>query len=257
MVGKINLNDSRYKYGYKGFCSIINQVIDISLLHHKIHGNYNVDIEDPQILKFFDVLYKESYDEYYDTGTLFLNEFFNGNIDNSHNAHTTPNIDNLIIKNNTLNSILTLKDEILVNFEEVLKEKFDGEEYIGVQLRGTDKKNEISPVPDEKIIEGIDSILSETKLKRIFLATDDIKYVNLITERYGDHITINEGNIFSMDSKPIHFTENKEKINLDVLFDVYFLKNSSYICYTYSNVGYLAMIMGINNIKGFKILNEV
>lgn len=258
MVGKINLNDNRYKYSYKGFCSIINQVIDIAILHNRLYGDYNVDIEDPQILALFNIKYNKPYIESYDVGVQFLDEFFNGNIDNTYNAHTIPNRENLLTKNKTLNSILELKSDIEIEFQKRLKELLKGQEFLGLQLRGTDKKVEIPETSDKKILKGIDDALSESKLEKIFLATDDIKYVNLITNTYGNEmVVINTSNTFSIDFNPIHTTEKREIINLDVLRDVYFLKNSSYICYTYSNVGYLAMIMGVNKIKDFKILNDL
>jgi len=257
MLGKINLNDYRYHYSSKGFCSIINQVIDIATLHNKTHGDFNVIVEDPQILKLFNNL-NSPIGETYEAGVLFLENFFNGQIDNSFNAHTIPNYDSLKTKNNVLNKILKIKPEILEIFDKELRLLFNNEEYLGVQVRGTDKKNEIKEIPYGKIIEGIDAALNETNLKKLFLATDDIKYVNLIKTKYGnDMVIINESNTFSFDSKPIHFTNDRNKSNLEVLKDVYFLKNSSYLCYTYSNVGYLAMIMGFDKIKGFKILNNI
>tara|TARA_R110001599_G_scaffold166503_1_gene355992 strand:+ start:5327 stop:6103 length:777 start_codon:yes stop_codon:yes gene_type:complete len=258
MVGKISLNDSRYKYHYKGFCSIINQIIDIAILHNKLYGDYNINIEDNQILSLFNVKTNNTSGETYDAGVRFLDEFFGGNIDNSNNAHTIPNQENLLVKNETLNSILEIKPEIEPEFKRKINELIGDEPFLGVQLRGTDKKKEIPETTNEKIIEGIDAALKETNLKKIFLATDDIKYVNLIVDTYGDEmVIINKDNIFSTDSIPIHITQKKHIININVLRDVYFLKHSSYICYTYSNVGYLAMIMGIKNIKNFKVLNKL
>lgn len=257
MVGKINLNDPRYNYHYKGFCSIVNQIIDIAILHNNRYGDYNVIVDDSQILRFFNQKNTFIGDEY-DAGVLFLNEFFNGRIQNTFNAHTLPNYSDLKLKNTSLNNILELKSEVVKDFNRKLNELLGDEKYIGVQLRGTDKKNEIEETPDNKIIEGINTALGDSGLTKIFLATDDMKYVDLIRSNYSeDMVVINHDNTFSLDGKPIHTTFERNKINLDVLRDVYLLKNSTYLCYMYSNVSHLAMIMGVDTIKEFKLLNNL
>jgi len=259
MVGNINFNDSRYRYDYKGFCSIVNQIIDIAGLHQKNHKNFNVVINEPQTLKLFKPKFNGNTEYSYDSSVFFLEEFFNGRIDNTYNAHTLANIDDLKNKKLILDSILEIKQDIKSQFESELQNLLNGEEFIGIQLRGTDKVTEISEVPIDNIFKHIDEVLNETKINKIFLATDDMKYLSAMTNRYGeDVVKYNTTNLFSHDSKPLHTTiTNREKMNLFVLRDVYFLKNSKYLCYTYSNVGHLALIMGIHNLQGFKNLNEI
>lgn len=258
MVGNVNFNDYRYRYDYKGFCSIVNQIIDIAGLHQKHHNNFNVIINEPQTLNLFNPKFNGNTEDSYDSSVFFLEEFFNGRIDNTYNAHTLANVDDLKRKKMILDSILEIKPELISQFEIELQNLMEGENFIGIQLRGTDKVTEISEAPIDNIFKHIDDVLNETKINKIFLATDDMKYLSAMTNRYGeDVVKYNTSNLFSHDSKPLHMTTNREKINLDVLRDVYFLKNSKYLCYTYSNVGYLALIMGIDNLQGFKNLNEI
>lgn len=258
MEGRIHLNDGRFRYNYKGFCSILNQVIDLSQFHYETHGNLNVQIFDSQILEFFENKYHILDENSYDVGLSFLDSYYNGTIDNTYNAHTKPITEILVKKNTILNSILYIKPSI----NDLIKHRFNkllGErKYLGLQLRGTDKKTEIPEVSYEKILKGVDLALTESNLNTIFLSTDDIRYVELITKEYGnDMVVLNEDNTFSTNSTPIHLGGERSEVNFEVLRDVLFLKNSYYLCYTYSNVGYLSLIMGVNNIKNFKILNNI
>ena len=258
MVGNINFNDYRYRYDYKGFCSIVNQIIDIAGLHKKRYDNFDVIITEHQTLNLFNPKFNYNGEDSYDASVFFLDEFFSGRIDNTYNAHTLANVEDLKYKKSILDSILELKVDLEKQFESELQNLLKGEPFIGIQLRGTDKVTEISETPIENIFKHIDKVLSETKINKIFLATDDMKYLSAITNRYGeDMVKYNTNNLFSHDSKPLHMTTDREKINLDVLRDVYFLKNSKYLCYTFSNVGYLALIMGIDNLQDFKNLNEL
>ncbi len=258
MVGDINFYDNRFRYDYKGFCSIVNQIIDVSILHNKKYNNFNVNINEPQVLKLFNTKFKYNNEEIYDASVFFLEQFFSGQINNTHNAHTIGDINDLKNKKLALDSILEIKKELLDQFKDELFELFQGEPFLGVQIRGTDKVTEINEVPIENIFKHVDSFLNNNKLKKIFLATDDIKYLNLMISRYGKNIVkYNSFNTFSTDSKPLHMVSNRDNINLEVLRDVYFLKNSNFLYYTYSNVGHLALIMGVNQLQGFKNLNEL
>jgi hypothetical protein len=143
---------------------------------------------------------------------FFLEEFFNGRIDNTYNAHTLANIDDLKNKKLILDSILEIKQDIKSQFESELQNLLNGEEFIGIQLRGTDKVTEISEVPIDNIFKHIDEVLNETKIKKIFLATDDMKYLSAMTNRYGeDVVKYNTTNLFSHDSKPLHNNNNNNK----------------------------------------------
>lgn len=258
MLGRISLEDPRFNYSYKGFCSIVNQIIDLISYHVNRNNNYDVRIHDEQVLRLFNELNPKSNADVYDVGNSFLDDFFNGKIDTTYNAHTLANYENLKERHNSLINTLEIKSEIISQYEEAKLELFSGIPYIGVQIRGTDKITEIPEIPIDNIYKHVDNILQESGLGLIYLATDDKKYLDGFINRYGpETIKFNVRNEISHDSTPLHTRPNREKINYEVLSDVYFLKNSEYFCYTYSNVSLLALIMGINNFKRIQNLNII
>jgi hypothetical protein len=98
MVGNINFNDYRYRYDYKGFCSILNQIIDIAGLHKKHYDNFDVIITEHQTLNLFNPKFNYNGEGSYDASVFFLDEFFSGRIDNTYNAHTLANVEDLKYK---------------------------------------------------------------------------------------------------------------------------------------------------------------
>ena len=55
----ITLQDPRFNYSYKGFCSIVCAIIDIALEHYAVYDNLNCNIFEPQTLKLFDNVYED------------------------------------------------------------------------------------------------------------------------------------------------------------------------------------------------------
>jgi hypothetical protein len=245
MVGNINLHDSRFKYDYKGFCSIINQVIDLCDYHYSRYGNLNFIFNEHQMDKIFNLKSCNGQSSY-DVGTSFLDDFFNGLVYHEYNAHTECNYEDLKHKNFIFNSIANIKEEFLLMFEENKQKLLGDLDYIGVQIRGTDKKTEIPQIPLHNIFKHIDNALNEMDNK-IFLATDDVYYLSNFKSRYGDRVIFNNENIISNNDKPVHFNNDRNLINLQVINDVYILSKSKCLYYTFSNVSYFALILGFDN----------
>jgi hypothetical protein len=126
---------------------------------------------------------------------------------------------------------------------------------LGIQIRGTDKKNEIPPIPNDVIVKTIREYIKKQNIKKIFLSTDDINYVDLLTYEFGDIIFYNKKNTISYDGNPIHFSNEKESLNREVLTDVYVLSTCEHLIYCFSNVSFLALTLGVGIIKNFKNLN--
>lgn len=255
MVGNINLYDKRFKYDYKGFCSIINQVIDLCDYHYKKHKNLNFVFDEPQMNKIFN-LNSFNGESSYDVGISFLNDFLNGLIYHEFNAHTECNYVDLKHKNFIFNSIAEIKEEYLKLFENNKQNYLSDSKYIGVQIRGTDKKIEIPQIPLSNIFKHIDNALTDLDYN-IFLATDDVYYLSNFIDRYGERVIYNHENVISNNSKPIHFNNNRELINLQVINDVYILSKAKYFYYTFSNVSYFTLILGVDNFLKTINLNTI
>lgn len=256
MVGKISLKDTRFKYGTKGFTSILNQVIDLANLHHSIYKNYNIIVEDEQILKIFENKNIESLDENsYIVSDVFFNLFESGKYDNTHNAHSLVNVEHLKYRNPK--NFLNFKEDYLVNFNNIKKKLFKDYKILGIQIRGTDKVNEIPKIPIDKIFSKIDQAMKEDKsLNKIFLATDDYYYIESLTKNYGEKdLIFNDKNLFSYDGLPLHYKENRDRINLEVMIDSHLLSETNYFLYCFSNVSFLSLSLIEDYTKKIKNLN--
>jgi hypothetical protein len=105
MFGLIDFSNPSFKYAYKGYTAIINQVIDIAIDHFNRYNNTHLIISDDQILDYFDPI-NEIKEYNYNASDVFLDNFFkNKTQHNIYNAHTLAN------KND-----LELRHEVLINY---------------------------------------------------------------------------------------------------------------------------------------------
>lgn len=251
----ITLQDPRFNYSYKGFCSIVCAIIDIALEHYTVYGNLNCCIFESQTLKLFDNVYEDSVDEY-DAGSWWLDRFFNNQLHHfKYSAHTVANLENLKLKNKVFNSILRIKEDKRKIFENKFLDLKITDKTLGIQIRGTDKKTEIPEPNIDNIFKKIDDYFDIVGIKNIFLATDDIKYLNLLKERYGDLVLYDDAIHISNDNIPLHNLPNRDIINEEVLSSVFILSRCSHFLYSFSNVSLLALIMGANQYQTIANLN--
>lgn len=249
MVGKLNLSDHRYNYPYKGFTSIFNQIIVLAKIHYNLYGNYNVFVEDYQILNLFDNMYiPHSGDTTYNVSDIFFEDFFAGKYENDYNAHKLVNIDDL--KTRQISKFLKYKDEVLVEFLKIKENLFGLNKFIGVQIRGTDKNTELPSIKIDNVITHIDAAIEKYPTHKIFIATDDNTYLSIIRDKYGSKVVFNEGHMISYNGNPLHTNHvNRERVNREVMLDVYLLSCCDYILYSFSNVSFLALSIMENHKK--------
>lgn len=254
----ISLNDPRFNYSYKGFCSIVCEIISIALEHYSECNNLNIVVDDLQILQFYDCLIKDYEKDYYDAGHWYLEKFFsNTRKHGNYNAHVIPNTDDLKLRNKVFNSILKIKNEYINQFEKVYSQLGIDDKTLGVQIRGTDKKDELPEIDINNSVNLIDNYLNSGQVNKIFLCTDDKKYLDALLDRYGKIIIYDKSLTISDNSQSLHHhTSNRTKINEEVLSSVYLLSKCNYFLYSFSNVSFLALIMGVNNLKKIDNLNR-
>lgn len=252
-TGFISYSDPRFNYPYKGFCSIVCGIIDMALEHYVVNNNYNIQISEDQTLNLFDNISSKT-NQTYDVGSWWLERYFSNQIyQGQYNAHTPANIENLKLKNKVYNNILKIKNEYLEKFESKRLELGIDQDTLAIQIRGTDKKEEL---PEIKI-ETIFSLIDETKKEKIFVSTDDEYYLNGLLSKYGDKIIYDNTLQISSGSQSIHHNcSNRSQVNEEVLSSVYLLSKCNYFLYSFSNVSLLALIMGINNFKSIDYINK-
>jgi hypothetical protein len=256
MIGLIDFSNPAFNYRYKGYTAIINQAVDVSINHFSEHRNTNLIISDQQILDFFDPVFDGlNYD--YNASNIFLENFFKNNTrHNQYNAHTIADMEDLTLRGEIFNKILVPTKEITDEVNQLLTDFNINSKTLGLHIRGTDKDSEIPKVPDDKIVDAINEILTEHKLDKIFLSTDDNYYLQLIKTNFKEKVLYNENNLISYDGNPLHFSNDRKKTNKDVLLDVYVLSNCEYFLYCYSNVSYLALTLGSKKQKHIKNIND-
>ena len=252
-TGYISYSDSRFNYPYKGFCSIVCGIIDMALEHYIVNDNFNIEVSESQTLNLFDNISPKT-NKTYDVGYWWLGRYFSNQIyQGEYNAHTPANIDNLKIKNKVYNNILKIKDEYLEKFEKKKTNLGIDSDTLGIQIRGTDKKQELPEIKIESVFNSIDFIESE----KIFVATDDKYYLDCLLNRYGNRIVYDDSLQISSGSQSIHHhCFNRSQINEEVLSSVYLLSNCSNFLYSFSNVSLLTLIIGANDFQFIDYLNK-
>jgi hypothetical protein len=225
------------------------------LEHYCVYENLNCSVFESQTLKLFDNVYEDGDDEY-DAGSWWLDRFFQNQLHHSdYTAHTIANVENLKLKNKVFDSILKIKDDKRKLFEKKFADLGITNKTLGIQIRGTDKKNEIPEPSIDNIIQKIDRYFDMVDIQNIFLATDDIKYLNPIKERYGNVVIYDDTIHISSDNAPLHNLPNRDIINEEVLSSVFILSSCSHFLYSFSNVSLLALIMGANHHQTILNLN--
>jgi hypothetical protein len=114
---------------------------------------------------------------------------------------------------------------------------------LGVLMRGTDHAQHGNVLENKYFFECIDKKLTTGNFSSIFVATDEIKNLQLLVTRYGKLVTYNEGVLRSTNGMPIHLCgyPNKSKLADDVLLDAISLTNCADLIVTSSNISHFAI----------------
>ena len=254
----VSLTDSRFNYPRKGFCSIVCGLLDIAVEHYAEYNNLNVSIEDSQTLSLFDCI-SSTNENVYDAGSWFLDRHISGTLIHSqYTAHTLANLDNLRLKRRVYDGILQIKGVVQDRFDNLYSQLEIGKNTLGIQIRGTDKRSELPEIGIDRIYEHLEIYLNTRDVDKIFVSTDDRRYLSALIGRYGSMIIYDDMLTISEDSQPLHHNIRKRKrarINEEVLSSVYLLSKCRHLLYSFSNVSLLALIMGVHNLESFRNIN--
>ena len=239
----LKFNNSCFFPNKAGICAIINEAINICQYHVNKFNNHNVYITSTELSALFEFKTKHHKSLY--TWDI-RSDYVNSNIQNPSNAHTV--FDPILIHKKRLifDSLFFLKDidKMILDANTFVKDK-----TLGLHLRGTDKAGEVKSVDTLKLFTKIDFLISEKKINSIFLATDDERYLSLLSERYSELVLFDYDKTISKNGKPVHFKINRKKINREVIKDCFILSRCPYFIYSFSNVSYLALTMGVGKFK--------
>lgn len=239
----LKFNNSGIFPNKAGICAIINEAINICQYHVNKFNNHDVYINSTELSDIFDFKTKHHKSLYrWD----IRSDYVNSNIQNPSNAHTVFEPTLIHEKRLIFDALFFLKDidKMILDTDTFVKDK-----TLGLHLRGTDKAGEVKSVDILKLFTKIDFLISEKKIDSIFLATDDERYLSLLAERYPELLLFDYNKTISKNGKPIHFKRNRKMINKEVIKDCFILSKCPYFIYSFSNVSYLALTMGINKFE--------
>ena len=239
----LSFNKFRIFPNKAGICAIVNEAINICQYHFNKFGNYDVYINSTELSELFDFKTKYSKSFY---GWDIRSDYIDSNIQNPSNAHTVFEPALVASKRSIFNALFFLKniDKMTLDTGRFVKDK-----TLGLHLRGTDKEGEVKSVDILKLFTKIDFLIDEGKVNSIFLATDDERYLNVLSNRYSDLLVFDYNKKISKNGKPLHFKRNRTNINQEVIKDCFILSKCPYFIYSFSNVSYLALTMGVGEFK--------
>ena len=133
-----------------------------------------------------------------------------------------------------------VKQSILDSVEALLYENADGQFLVGAHIRGTDMKY-APTVPLERYIEHLDTLVSEHDRIKIFIATDQQQYIEILKKKYGEKMFFQDC-LRSHNATNQHKFKRKDKSRLgaEVLIDALLLSRCDYLLKCPSAVGEFA-----------------
>lgn len=119
---------------------------------------------------------------------------------------------------------IEVRKELVAEVETFINQNFKGHQVLGVHIRGTDKERESKRIeriiPPQEYFSHIDAFISQFPDSKIFLATDQVQYVEQMQRKYPGRV-LTQSTILS-DSKVNSFQKadgNNYQKGKEVLFD--------------------------------------
>ena len=141
-----------------------------------------------------------------------------------------------------------VKSDIRDRVDLFFREHMEGRHVLGMHLRGTDKgaaegsataKMKVGP---ELYFQHVDQYLVEHPDARLFVATDQVQYLDAIKERYGNRVLANDCLRSTDDIAPFEFEEASGYVKgAEVLTDALLLARCHYLLKCASHVGEAAL----------------
>ena len=234
-----------------GIGVIIANAINACEYHFYKYNNTNIKISVKELSQLFNIKEPDREIQY---NHDLENEMLLFDYASVSNAHLPMNRDYILRKNRIFNEFFSLK-----NIEEldISKNRNISNKTLAVHLRGTDKAGEVPAPTSVQIRSKVSNMLDKHDIDRIFLATDDIRYQNELVRYFGKLVTFESDKTISQNGKAIHLKRNRKRINFEVMKDIYSLSQSPYLLYSFSNVSYVALILGIDKFHDSGCLNQL
>jgi hypothetical protein len=130
-----------------------------------------------------------------------------------------------------------IKPHIQQQVDAFVAKFFLGAYVIGIHYRGTDKNIEAPRIAYETVFEEIDKHLPQGKPYSLFIATDEIDFLEQARKKYGSHIIAIEAHRANYNSEGVHFSnKNSYIIGEEALIDACLLSKCDLLIRTSSNL---------------------
>jgi hypothetical protein len=205
-------------------------------------------------LYYFDKVSRYDLKEVYQSNKVLMNSgFFSKSM--SQNFKLDKNLKKVFDK------YIKIKKEFINNANEFEKKNFKDNKVLGVHLRGTDRiimSSHPFPPTIEQMFFLVDSAIKKYNFTKIFLITDQIKYLKFFEKKYGNKLCYRKESFRSNLSKIFHLKVRKNhrfEIGRDNMEEMLILSKLSYLICSISNLSQTAAMLSKNNFKVMEIDN--
>lgn len=131
-----------------------------------------------------------------------------------------------------IDKYIRVKPHLIQKVDDFAKEHFQDYFIVGIHYRGTDKSLESARIDYENVVSELEKIIKDKKQYRIFVATDEEAFLQLMCTRYPKKVLFLEA-IRSQDQKPIHTgSENKYRLGQEAVMDCLLLSRCHFLLRT-------------------------
>ena len=132
------------------------------------------------------------------------------------------------------------RDEIRRAINAFWDEKIGHAYTVGLHIRGTDKFNEVPPVPEDLILQTIERVAGKCRDDwKLFVATDEQQILERVKNYFGSHVVYQDA-IRSLNGDPIHApdanTNDPYRLGCEAMIDAYCLARSNIFVGCQSNL---------------------
>jgi len=227
-------------------------IIDLENFYNKYNEKRPIFGTRNSWLYYFEPVSKYTLNEVYQSqNVLITNGFFSKNMKKNYHS------DKKLIK--SFKKYIKIKKKFLKSANDFEKKNFLKQKVLGIHLRGTDRKtttNHPFPPTITQIFQLIDDSINKYKFNKIFLITEQEKYLKLFQIKYGNLLCFRKETFRSNQSKIFDSKVRKNhryEIGRDNIEEMLILSKLKYIICTTSNLSQASCLISKNNIYFMEI----
>ena len=227
-------------------------IIDLENFYNRYNEKNAVFGTKNSWLYYFEPVSKYTLSEVYQSqNVLVTNGFFSKNM--KKNYHSDKNLIRIFKK------YIKIKKKFFKSANYFEKKNFLNKKVLGVHLRGTDRKtttNHPFPPTIAQMYQLVDCAISKYKFNKIFLITDQEKYLKLFQIKYGNLLCFRKETFRSNQSKIFDLKVRKNhryEIGRDNIEEMLILSKLKYLICTTSNLSQVSCLISKNNINYMEV----